>query len=93
VTLRIDVIAFDDPDGDRVVSAAPLVGVDGLSDCRVFRVYHVAGVIDPNEIDQLCAAVLVDPVVDQHTIDATPVPEGRAVEVSPMPGVTDADAR
>jgi phosphoribosylformylglycinamidine synthase len=93
VTLRIDVIATDDPDGARVVSAAPLVGVDGLSDCKVFRVYHVEGEIDRAEVEELCAAVLVDPVVDRHSVGAAPPPQGRAVEVAPMPGVTDSDAR
>ena len=88
VTRRIDVIATDDPDGERVLRAAPLIGVDGLSGCRVYRVYHVRGEISTGELEQLCAAVLVDPVVDRHTIDATPPPQGRAVEVAPMPGVS-----
>lgn len=93
MTLRIDVIASDDPDGARVVSAAPLIGVEGLDACHVYRVYHLDGAIERDEVMQLCAAVLVDPVVDRHTIDAVPAPVGRAVEVAPMPGVTDPDAR
>jgi len=93
VTLRIDVIAHDDPDGARVVNAAPLVGVDGLTGCRVFRVYHVDGEISSDEVARLCASVLVDPVVDRHSVGAAPAIEGRAVEVAPMAGVTDQDAR
>ncbi|MEQ8841303.1 MAG: phosphoribosylformylglycinamidine synthase subunit PurL [Acidimicrobiales bacterium] len=93
MTLRIDVIASDDPDGSRVVGAAPLVGVDGLTACRVARVYHLAGDISADEVEQLCASVLVDPVVDRHTVGAPSHPEGRVVEVAPMAGVTDQDAR
>jgi len=93
VTLRIDVIASDDPDGARVVSAAPLIGVENLIDCRVSRVYHVNGDIEAAEVERLCTSVLVDPVVDRHYVDAVPVAEGRAVEVAPMAGVTDQDAR
>ena len=93
MTLRIDVIAADDPDGARLVDAAPLVGVTGLTACRISRVYHVDGAIDPTDVERLCAAVLVDPVVDRHTTGTAPAPRGRAVEVAPMPGVTDPDAR
>lgn len=93
MTLRIDVIASDDPDGARVVSAAPLIGVDGLRACNLFRVYHVEGDVSTADVERLCISVLVDPVVDRHSIDEVPAPEGRAVEVAPMAGVTDQDAR
>ena len=93
VTLRIDVTATDDPDGARVVDAAPLVGVDGLAACRVSRVYHLLGALDADDIDRLCTEVLVDPVVDRHTVGPAAAPEGRAIEVAPLPGVTDPDAR
>ncbi|MDW3218492.1 MAG: phosphoribosylformylglycinamidine synthase subunit PurL [Acidimicrobiales bacterium] len=93
MTLRIDVIATDDPEGAQIVSSAPLIGVDGLDDCRVSRVYHVAGAIESGDLDRLCTEVLVDPVVDRHTIGEPPAPVGQAVEVAPMAGVTDADAR
>ncbi|MDG2027408.1 MAG: phosphoribosylformylglycinamidine synthase subunit PurL [Acidimicrobiales bacterium] len=93
MTLRIDVTAADDPEGAQVLAAAPLVGVATLTGCRVSRVYHVAGEISADEIDRLCAEVLVDPVVDRHSIGDPPASVGRAVEVAPMAGVTDADAR
>ncbi len=93
MTLRIDVTALDDPDGARVVADAPLVGVTGLTACRVTRVHHLDGALSPDDVDRLCAEVLVDPVVDTVSIGALPPTEGRAVEVAPMPGVTDADAR
>ncbi|MFT5201107.1 MAG: phosphoribosylformylglycinamidine (FGAM) synthase PurS component, partial [Candidatus Aldehydirespiratoraceae bacterium] len=93
MTLRIDVTATEDPQGARIVGAAPLVGVAGLTGCRVSRVYHLAGDIDDAAIARLCAEVLVDPVVDVASTGAVPRPAGRAVEVAPMAGVTDADAR
>lgn len=93
MTLRIDVTATDDPDGARVVAAAPLVGVTGLTRCRVSRVYHLDGDLEDVHVDMLCAAVLVDPVVDRHAVDGGDEAEGRIVEVAPMVGVTDPDAR
>jgi len=93
VTLRIDVTATDDPEGARIVGAAPLVGVAGLTGCRISRVYHLDGEIDHAAVTRLCAEVLVDPVVDVAFTGAAPPPEGRAVEVAPMAGVTDTDAR
>lgn len=91
--MRIDVTATDDPDGARVVAAAPAVGVDGLRSCRVSRVFHLDGDLSPADVEGLCRDVLVDPVVDTHTIDAPPAVEGRVVEVAPMVGVTDIAAR
>jgi phosphoribosylformylglycinamidine synthase II len=93
VTLRIDVTATDDPDGSRVCAAAPHVGVEGLSECRVSRVFHLDGDLSDDHIVRLCSEVLVDPVVDTHTIGDASKPRGRVVEVAPMAGVTDADAR
>ena len=85
--------ATDDPEGARIVGSAPLVGVAGLTGCRISRVYHLDGEIDHAAVTRLCAEVLVDPVVDVAFTGAAPPPEGRAVEVAPMAGVTDTDAR
>lgn len=93
MTLRIDVTAIDDPEGARVVAGAPLVGVSGLSRCTVTRVHHVDGDLSDDDVERLCSEVLVDPVVDTVKIGLHPQAEGRAVEVAPMPGVTDSDAR
>jgi len=76
-----------------VVAGAPLIGVGGLVRCQVTRVHHLDGRVSDEDVQRLCAEVLVDPVVDSVLIGSVPVPEGRAVEVAPMPGVTDADAR
>jgi len=76
-----------------VVAGARLIGVGGLVRCRVTRVHHLDGRVSDEDVRRLCAEVLVDPVVDSVLIGSVPAPEGRAVEVAPMPGVTDADAR
>ncbi len=69
------------------------MGVSGLARCTVTRVHHLDGELGAEDIAKLCAEVLVDPVVDTVTIGSHPSAEGRAVEVAPRPGVTDADAR
>ena len=91
--VRIDVRAADDPVGHRVVHDAPLVGVNGLRECRVTRVHHIRGDLLGEQIQRLCDEVLVDPVIDHCSIGAYPVTIGHSVEVAPRPGVTDADAR
>jgi phosphoribosylformylglycinamidine synthase subunit PurSL len=93
VTQRIDVTTANDPQGSRMIAAAPLIGVSGLVGCRVSRVFHLDGEISDVDIDRLCAEVLVDPVVDTHTIGGAPAAQGRVVEVAPQAGVTDAEAR
>ena len=93
MTRRIEVSTAEDPEGARVVRAGVLVGVEGLRECRVARIYHLAGDIDDDDVERLCREVLVDPVVATHHVGAARPPLGRAVEVAPMPGVTDGDAR
>jgi phosphoribosylformylglycinamidine synthase subunit PurSL len=93
VTQRIEVSTAEDPEGARVVRASGLIGVDGLGECRVARVYQLDGAVDAGDIERLCREVLVDPVVATHHVGPARPPVGRAVEVAPMPGVTDGDAR
>ena len=93
MTVRIDVTAPDDPRGAHVVANAPLVGVAGLTACRLTRVHHVDGALSPADIERLCAEVLVDPVVDEAVIDGVTPAQGRVVEVALMPGATDPEAR
>ncbi len=93
--LRVTVTSHSDPEGDAIVSAAPLVGVNGLAECRVSRVYHLdAGdPLDRNDVDRLCREVLVDPVVAEYSVGDAGTAVGRAVEVAALPGVTDIEAR
>ena len=93
MTVRIDVTAPDDPRGASVVANARLVGVDGLTTCRVTRVHHIDGALSAEELDRLCREVLIDPVVDEAVIDGVTPAQGRVVEVALMPGATDPDAR
>ena len=76
-----------------MVANAPLVGVAGLTACRLTRVHHVDGALSPADIERLCAEVLVDPVVDEAVIDGVTPAQGRVVEVALMPGATDPEAR
>ena len=55
MALRVTVTSHSDPEGEAIVSAAPLVGVSGLTDCRVSRVYHLDAVdeLARNDVDRL----------------------------------------
>ena len=52
MTVRIDVTAPDDPRGAHVVANAPLVGVAGLTACRLTRVHHVDGALSAADIER-----------------------------------------
>ncbi len=93
--LRVTVTSHSDPEGEAIVSAAPLVGVSGLAQCRVSRVYHLdaAGPLDRDDVDRLCREVLVDPVVAEYSVGEAAAAVGRAIEVAALPGVTDLEAR
>ena len=95
MTLRVTVTSHRDPEGEAVVSSAPLVGVAGLVDCRVSRVYHLdaVGELGLDDVERLCREVLVDPVVAEYSTGEAPLAVGRAVEVAALPGVTDIEAR
>ena len=95
MTLRVTVTPHRDAEGEAVVSSAPLVGVTGLVDCRVSRIYHLesVGELSLTDVDRLCREVLVDPVVAQFSTGEADRVEGRAIEVAALPGVTDIEAR
>jgi len=75
-----------------VVAAAELLGISGLSDCVITRIYNVRGQLDVADVEMLCNELLADPVVDRWQVGASR-PIGTAVEVALHPGVTDSDAR
>lgn len=93
--LRVTVTSHSDPEGEAIVSAAPLVGVSGLAECRVSRIYHLdaPAPLDRNDVDRLCREALVDPVAAEYAIGDAGAAVGRAVEVAALPGVADLDAR
>ena len=93
--LRVTVTSHSDPEGEAVVAAAPLVGVDGLAECRVARIFHLdtPAPLDRGDVDRICREVLVDPVVAEYTVGEAEAAVGRAVEVAALPGVTDVEAR
>lgn len=93
--LRVTVTSHSDPQGRAVVASAPLVGVDGLAECRVSRIFHLdtPAPLDRSDVDRLCREVLVDPVVAEYSVGDAPAAVGRAVEVAALPGVTDVEAR
>lgn len=79
-------------DERRILVAAKQLGIEGLSGCRCWDVYHIRGNLDPEDIGRLCDEILVDPVTDEVVV-GPPIYAGRVVEVAPLPGVTDVTAR
>ena len=90
---RIQVTATDDPRADQIVDLAGLLGVAGMTACRVSRVHYLDGDLTAADIDRLCSEVLVDPVVDEVIVGPPPPTDNTVVEVVPRPGVTDTAAR
>ena len=89
---RIQVSTADHPDEERILAAAPGLGVTGLRGCRRWTVYHLDGCLSPDDIERLCREVLVDPVTDTAVVG--PPPDApQVVEVAPIAGVTDPEAR
>ena len=89
---RIQVSTADHPDEERIVAAAPELGVTGLRGCRRWMVYHLDGRLSPDDVDRICREVLVDPVTDTAVVGSPPAAP-QAVEVAPIAGVTDPAAR
>ena len=93
MTVRVTVGAPLSPLAAALVAAAPLVGAEGLQSCDVYRVYHLDFDGARTQIERLCAEVLVDPVVEQVWIGTEPPRLGHSIEVAPLAGVTDIEAR
>ena len=89
---RIQVRTAGHPDEQRIVEAAAELGVSGLRGCRRWMVYHLDGRLSDPDTDRLCRELLVDPVTDEAFI-GEPTADGPVVEVAPIAGVTDPEAR
>ena len=89
---RIQVSTTGHPEEQRILVAAKELGVTGLRRCRRWKVYHLAGRLSPAETARLCDEILVDPVTDEVVI-GPPISAGQVVEVAPIAGVTDTEAR
>jgi phosphoribosylformylglycinamidine synthase len=82
------------PRAAAVLAAATHAGF-ALRDCRVGRVYLLAPDPGPEAVRRLVAEVLADPVTERASVGAAPPPDDGAqvIEVGPLPGVTDVEAR
>ena len=89
---RIQVRTAGHPDEQRIVAAAAELGVAGLHGCRRWMVYHLEGNLGATDTGRLCRELLVDPVTDEAVV-GVPADLGRVVEVAPIAGVTDPEAR
>ena len=81
--------------GDRLALEAVESGLAGPWAIRAGRGFLIEGAISENELERAARDVLVDPVVEIHTIrpaGARWVGPGRVVHVMPKPGVTDPEA-
>ena len=89
---RIQVRTAGHPDEQRIVAAAAELGVSGLRGCRRWTVYHLEGHLSAADTARLCRDLLVDPVTDEAFV-GKPGDSGTVVEVAPIAGVTDPEAR
>ena len=103
MAIRIDVRGPRQARAREILTAAVHSGIPGLRDCRIARVFFLSQDLDTDQIERLCAALLVDPVIETYSWMALPRPQGArphlspehafAVEVAFRPGVTDITAR
>ncbi len=77
-----------DPRASQLIAGADMLGLPDPGAVAVADVVHLCGTLSADELRQL-HGVLVDPLLQTGTWDT---PNGRAVEVSLLPGVTDPGA-
>ena len=109
-TLRIEVFPHANEGDPTISAAAQRLGVDSLQTCRKSRIYFLANrseaIFSTEQIDRLCAFLLVDPVTETARVfnlsrdqltegDSRPGPstDDHIIEVALRPGVTDVAAR
>ncbi len=96
MSMRIEVVRHNHHDNSRLVTDAQRVGISALTTCTRSKLYFLSDTLSTEQLDMLCAFLLVDPVVETAHIDAesSSVPaDAHVIEVAPRPGVTDITAR
>jgi phosphoribosylformylglycinamidine synthase subunit PurSL len=84
--------ALPDSLGQRLAAQAVESGLPGAWSVMTSRGFLIEGDISRAELDRVAKDVLVDPVVETHTIEPTNTPAngpGSLIHVMPKPGVTD----
>jgi phosphoribosylformylglycinamidine synthase len=108
MTIRIEVHHKTVPSHQGLLANAGALGIQGLTGCRLARVYFLAADPGDEQIDQLCTLLLADPVLERATWQTLPTPGtpttpaphqsstddgAQIIEVAFRPGVTDIPAR
>ncbi|MCB0105535.1 MAG: phosphoribosylformylglycinamidine synthase, partial [Caldilineaceae bacterium] len=99
MTIRIEVSHRQEPSHQVLLDNAAALGVTGVTDCRVARLYFLAADPGADKIEQLCAMLLADPVTERASWLTTATQsresgnDGTVIEVAFRPGVTDIPAR
>ncbi len=98
MAIRIDVHGPHQARAREILAAARHSGIPRLQDCRISRVFFLSEDLNAADIERLCAALLVDPVIETYTWTRLPAAspsadDSFAVEVAFRPGVTDITAR
>ncbi len=90
--------ASDDARGRHLVQQAQAAGLGAVADIEVRDLFFLDGDLDENAVKALVASLLVDPIVEHASWAPLSAPPSalaagiRAIEVTPLPGVTDSVA-
>ncbi|MBW7881457.1 MAG: phosphoribosylformylglycinamidine synthase subunit PurL [Caldilineaceae bacterium] len=100
MSVRIEVQSSHPAASDAILRNAAVLGIRGLTDVRISRLYFLSHHPGTESIERLCAYLLVDPVMESATWsdgagDESTAPGAgvQVVEVAFRPGVTDVPAR
>lgn len=79
--------------GRAYIQAAHQLGITNLRKCHASRLYYLQGQLAKDEIHQIAASLLADPVTEQWVVGNRPRADDQTtVEVTLHPGVTDPPA-
>lgn len=108
-TFRVEVTTKEQASDNGIVAASRRLGVESLQSCSKAQIYflsnHAGAALDSERVEELCAALLVDPVTetlristlaDQDLANARlndSSADKHIIEVALRPGVTDVAAR
>ena len=98
MSVRIEVRGEHAAASRRIVRDAHTLGVTSVAGCDIAHLYFLEQDPGAEAIEQLCAFLLADPVLETATWTAAPTPahasaDVHVIEVAPRPGVTDVTAR
>lgn len=82
----------DDPVSHVLREDIQLLGISGVERVHINEIFWIQGTLNKGSIERLIKEVIVDPIIEEYSIDKPLSREGTSITITYKPGVFDAEA-